>query len=576
MRIPITSADWPKAFNKTAKYLGRHWPEKKLPLNASREVMAKLFGYQSTHNIQTELKNSDESIEKMETSLEEVISSLTLISLINYQIHPNRSRELFAKLPWRDLSIWKKTEESKLEKILYKGLDQENENNIFIMDEAHLLLGYKTPESVVHQYDQVLIPLFDYSVRKDGTIFRMSHFSTLIEELNITREALISLDINQGVDDFIKEKIIPLAWRSLDDDLDDEDYTRWGFNKPYMIEVEKKDKSEDINSILDVGKEWRVFHKGLNAYYEGTYEENTLKLLFKQIYQNNTSPLAQEKRIKSYTSMLAKPWIKDWWMPRCKNKLNIPEKLVEKSIQEDHCILDAWETASRNRSEQAIKRGGSNLISAAISPYFNDEKITINSLRELGEYFHEDELEDLEINGKELKKHHPELATYYDDIALGKAYEDYSIDNYLSCCCEHEPLFVADIFTEKLKAKFKVNCSNEEVLGSLILADLIKGKLAHENVEQAWKDGAKLINQHQRQSQPIKDMNEYALHLSNQDNEFVTHSPKAHITRKSSTEVIQDMLRAGRHINQKPHKITQTIEQINTESRPPLLLEHKK
>jgi hypothetical protein len=76
-RVPLLKKDYPENFNKVAKYIGKNLTVENIPLEQSRQLLAKLFGYNSIH----ELENS--FVEKIPN----LISVDMYLNNINNKIH---------------------------------------------------------------------------------------------------------------------------------------------------------------------------------------------------------------------------------------------------------------------------------------------------------------------------------------------------------------------------------------------------------------------------------------------------------------------------------------------------------
>jgi hypothetical protein len=56
-RVPLTQKDYPENFNKVAKYIAKKWIDKKLQLEESRQILAKVIGYNSIHELEKTFVN---------------------------------------------------------------------------------------------------------------------------------------------------------------------------------------------------------------------------------------------------------------------------------------------------------------------------------------------------------------------------------------------------------------------------------------------------------------------------------------------------------------------------------------
>lgn len=589
MRIPVSQADWPTAFNKTAKYIGRHWPEGQLKLNKSREITAKLFGYHSVHDVQKELRSNDIK----HVSIKEMAKSMTLRGLVYFGLHPESSSALFRNLPWKNLSVWERTREAAEQQLLEKRLSEGNRDRqpYFVVDEFHEIANYRSPENLVTLFDELSIPLFDYAVTKHGTIYQRHYLESLINDFDLDGDELLGIDFMGSTIDFLKQYILPLAWRKIEDAVREPRYgDRIDWHLPYMNVLEPLKNNR-----------FAIFHEGLMAYFPVSVDEKGLPNLLKKIYLNEQIPCSENLKdievdrrqdfisprfeyidgtgctlgrgerllvggqeyirvnnISSYTKLLNSFWVKDWWWPSMDDfSPTIKPDTLTKGIEHEHEKIHRWATVVHNHSERTIRNASIEILNSAMSVFFEGVYVSLDSLKasgqfdiESGDYEDEDELaeevSDLKESGESVRAHHAELAKHYDDVALGSLYQDYTGGRHPYNCYERDPLFLAFVFGLRFAELFDKRAHDQSTLAGALLADLLSGKLEFSSAREAWHSGHALLYHFKKQESAIRKLTEYAHHRSSSTTKYVSHGKKTELTRKSSAEAIQDLYRLGR------------------------------
>ena len=584
MRIPVSQADWPTAFNKTAKYIGRHWPEGQLKLNKSREITAKLFGYHSVHDVQKELLSNDQKT----FSIQEMAKSMTLRGLVYFGLHPESSSALFRNLPWKNLSVWERTREAAEQRMLESQRDRQG---YIVLDEFHEIANYQSPEHLVTLFDELSIPLFEYAVTKHGTIYQRHYLESLIYDFDLDGDELLGIDFKGSAIDFLKQYILPLAWRKIEDAVREPRYgDRIDWHLPYMNVLEPLKNNR-----------FAIFHEGLMAYFPVSVDEKGLPNLLKKIYLNEQIPCSENLKdievdrrqdfisprfehidgtghpldqgerllvdgqeyirannLSGYTKLLNSFWVQDWWWPPMDDfSPTIKPDTLAKGIELEHEKIHRWAKVVHSHSGRTINNASIETLESAISVFFEGVYVSLDSLKssgqfdiESGDYEDEDEvaekISDLKESGESVRAQHAELAKHYDDVALGSLYQDYTGGRHPYNCYERDSLFLAFVFGLRFADLFDKRAHDQSTLAGALLADLLSGKLEFSSAREAWHSGQALLSHFKKQECAIRKLTEYARHRSSCDTKHVSHGRETELTRKSSVEAIQDLYRLGR------------------------------
>lgn len=262
MRIPITSGDWPAAFNSTAKYIGRHWPKNKLKLSLSREMTARLLGYNSVHDVQQELLSNDQT--KGYFSTKRMADSMAVKSILLYDLPPLEALRFFNSIPWSNLEIWQQTSEFREQALPYK----------IFLDKYSTFTNYSTPVLLADAYNRNAIPHYDFCIDHSGLMFHRSTFETLLNQLEPNEEDLKEIDDDLSVVEYFDRHILPLAFAPVEDMI----------SVHYPDEPEYWLTPEDIAIIPSDDGRWLLFNKPLNAFYPGAYNAGDLKGAIKKLF----------------------------------------------------------------------------------------------------------------------------------------------------------------------------------------------------------------------------------------------------------------------------------------------------
>lgn len=610
MRIHISQADWPTAFNKVAKYVGRHWPTGKQKLSKSREITAKLFGYNSVHDVQKELESTADS---KQISIEDMIKSMALKSLVYFECNPEKTYSIFRKIPWKELSIWQRTDEAAFE------IFQKNAINKTIMyDEFSNYSNYKSPKALINLFDDKVIPPYKYVVNKEGYIYRCSYLESFINNLDISKDQLREIEFSGSQEEFVREYVLPLIWIPVQDSLGDFNHrNEWVWKTPYMVNVES----------LSNGK-FALYHEGFNAYYPGSYNDVELKEVLISLYTNKNVPKSllldievdQEKAykdmdfvpiagtgtslksgsslvisgqslirtqpIKSYKALFEQPWIKKWWWPLMDNyNPVIDSDTLESGIEYDHEMVDRWLNAIHNHYERTIKACDSDSLKNVIAPFFKDTYIDIQTLQQEGRFDietddywtdedqkeaekeRENDIAELKECGSDVRRYHPEFAPYFDDVALGDLYQDFEGSRYSVGCYERTTGFIVYVFKLRLAKTYSRGGDSPTPIAGALLADLIKKRVNTDDAEASWNQGCDLLEQFRKQKPIMENLVVFAKHRASFDHRYVTHGAPTSLTRQSSAETIQDMSRLFRKTNFSTTQVTQSPDDFSEEAK---------
>lgn len=603
MRVPVFTADWPTAFNKFSRYLGRHWPAQPLTLNAAREATAYLFGYNSVHDIQRLYPDHSRS---KRLNVDGMVNSMSLRALKKFGLNPLISTPLFRKAPWRDLELWGTTETYFSERFL---AEQKKAGMLFIADEYHLYANYKTDDKVVKLFDQNIIPRFDYVVNAQGFIYRSGALESLINSIDLTVETLKEIDFPGSAQDFITESVLPLAWVPVGESLGDLDYKgEWKWNLPYMHEVERVNETEFV-----------ITHKGYDALYPGHYSFDEITSALVSIYKNEKVPpmskqphgdiiqidqqlFIRPKPFEDYEKFLSNPIISWFSIPKSADKTDKqPDtNVIFDDVYNEHMRLRSWFSKSAPVSI-ALRTAGSDLTKPVIDMVFAGTFKDLKSLQAEGElvpevgpdhegyesecHDNQERIDEFHESGISVVNHHPELADYFDPVALGVIYNDFdgsgrSVNN----CYQRSLPFLIYVFTIGMQAKSKTHLSlgssqywseryyDPRNVSTAVFSGLFEGEYSLEGAMEAFTVGASMFSLFSKQDKLINDIETYS--------EFKTHTKSLPFlsvgrpyepTRKSSNEHMSEKLKWGRKIgaaqvevvNGKPNLTDSLVKSMN-------------
>lgn len=587
MRVPILKKDLPKNFNKVAKYIGRHWPDGPLKFNKAKEVTATLFGYNSMHD----LNNSALLIDELPDFifLNKLTKNIKTRAFFSYNIHPSAIGRVLFKTPFRELSFYKVTDDyrSKKEK------DEFCKRGIFVVyDELHLFSSYKSPELVIQHHQRMLIPSYDYAVRKDGYIFSSSEYENFINQFDDFNE-LFSDDEEDELNIFREKKLLQGAWLPLDSYLsngEQEGIVRWA--TPFMISVYHYKDQEGCLGYL-------IKHDGYDAFYSTLFKTvDEVNKALKCIYLN--------KEVKSLNNYSSEFDISDSLV----SKLNGSEFWRKESVTERKVVIDdqgyfrirKYEKYPELESNEIAKKLKYITKPSRISPnvidkdiYAQHSKISQNIDSILGKsilafdsrnriaslfesvlagnkitleaVYDEGDIKDLEAHeqksfveyGKAALKYHSELTPFFDEDAMGSLWVDCMLyiqnSRYCDYSSEWDGRFVAYCFMNSgLRPKNTYPSTEDAVLGSLLISHYTRKGLCIKSlvVSDIKEQVMNLVAMHSRfkqQSRGIKQMEAWYEHSMSLDTLYVSHGPLSTYTEKSMSNNLAQLTRHTRKYN---------------------------
>lgn len=265
MRIPITTGDWPANFNSIAKYIGRHWPTGKLTLSDAQERAAKLFGYNSVHDVKAELSGPLPQRGIYSTST--MASSMAVKAVLFYDANPVAAYHLFSTMPWSNLDVWTSTSE-------YELKHRRSGRPLFITDEFHHYANYVTPALIAKAYADKKIPPYKFTITHNGEMYHQGAFEQLLDVLEPSQESLTESGSPLSVEEYFEKNLLPLAFGSIEEII-----TRLHPEKPiYWV------KPGDIDIKKTNNGQYALFNSSVCAYYPGTYSAEQLVQVIKKLF----------------------------------------------------------------------------------------------------------------------------------------------------------------------------------------------------------------------------------------------------------------------------------------------------
>ncbi|KJG37722.1 hypothetical protein UA32_12240 [Photobacterium angustum] len=466
MRIPIVKADWPKSFNSTAKYIGRHWPKGKLTLSKSREVSAKLMGYHSVHDVARELQ---ESLPDRCYSTKSMAASMAVKSVLLYGLPPVASYQFFSAIPWVNLTVWRDTSEYRYEQLRTQGR--------LVLDEYHGMMSYYTPSLLADAWVQGKIPKFEFTLDKDGMMFDRRQLERILEFASPSEEDLEECGSSLSVEDYFNTHILPNAWCPVEEAisrLNPNDPVYW--MAPEFVEIIKVD---DDSYVLR--------NEQLSAFYPGTYTSNELAESIAKLFKLDTisdieteceisldkygRECESEKfgmhgsfilddqvyyrqfKLNDYSAFVENPFI-DFLLDNItfKNWFSIPESVLcankLAAINKAYTVLDSIMDSSPNGNQALVNLGVSDVLPLIYRSCFYDlESLKAEDQFNIENRYFEDAAEELEakkelseliaycdVIGSEVLNLMPELKAYYDPRVIGyryqQLYSEYDYDEW--------------------------------------------------------------------------------------------------------------------------------------------------
>ena len=590
MRIAILRADLPAKFNKVAKYMGRHWPAGKLAQNKSRETLALLLGYNSYYELD-QVADSQEL--PIQIQLNKIVSSMVVRAVMYCNISIEAASALCTKLPLKELSIYKVTDKYLEDNYLQELSRSDPKFQQLIFDEAHLLQSYKSPEIVINQYHEGVIPPYSFAVNKNGLIFSASRYERLIEKVGgITDDILESESITRQ--EIIDKFIMPNAWLPIDEYLHEKDASgslMW--RTPNQVQVFKCDQG------------YLLYNAALKAYYPNIYSDFTgvttaLKSLYLgkpivEIYplsgkvevcwlgrtvesdyegHSSTADFSQYLKVdvneqvfyltKTYSSLGNLgliPSLSEFQPMSGENDYQIPSEFVDPTVLAEYCSLFKTLPFIRKRIERKVKLLNINDLKTVFSNLSNSNSMTeVDVVR----FINDDEdctVEEIEhafeLGGRVLKMY-PELAGQIDQTYLGYGYQQFSQYEYYNSrsimvwgCDDREPEFLVFIFLSLLGAvKLHEHEDYTFIAGGAVfthyLQDLLSGSFDVDLLVREFKSIRLLQKQFHNRWESLLTVADYCKFLSSQNEEYLSHGSPSPYTEKSGLERFSEIARLYR------------------------------
>lgn len=590
MRIAILRADLPAKFNKVAKYMGRHWPAGKLAHNKSRETLAVLLGYNSYYELD---QVAESQVLPKQIQLNKIVGSMVVRAMIHCDIPLEAASSLFAKLPLKELSIYKVTDKFIEENFIRDQQKSDTKFQQLIFDEAHLLQNYKSPSTVISQFHDGVIPPYSYAVKKNGLIFSASRYERLIEQVgDITDDILESESITRR--EFIDRYIMPKAWLPVLEYLHEKDSAgslRW--RTPHQVQVYKSDQGYLLyNSALEayypnIYPDFPSVATALESLYLAKPVEEDLPLSGKidnwwlgrnveSDYKGYAHPadFGQYEKVKVNGQILyltktystlgdfgAIPSLSEYVLRSGDNDYQIPAEFIDPAVLAEYCSLFKTLPFIRKRIERKVKAldvADLKIVFsklASINPMTVDDAVRIINddedccIEEIEQAF--------ELGGSVLEEY-PELAGLIDQTYLGYSYQLFSQYEYYNSrsivvwgCDGRESEFLVFLFLTLLGA-VKLHEHEEYAFiagGALLthyLQDLLSGSFDVDELVREFRTAKLLQKKFTQRWKSLQSVADYCKFLSSQDEGYLSNGTPSPYTEKSGTDRLTDMMRLFR------------------------------
>lgn len=571
MRVPVLKNDLNSSYNKVAKYIGRHWPVEKMGLGKSRESLAVLFGYNSLHEVHKSV-NSTSLPEHIELS--KVYKSMVGKALYHFGIRPDVLMPVLQRSPLKEMAFYKVTdvEKQRIANEAHKGKG----GFLLIYDEMGLSYSYKSPELILNQHKQNLIPTYSYVVRQDGFIFSASTYESLINQLGTLddiKELVAELGDELSVDDFISQYVSPKAWLPLDLFLT----LGWRIDKgthtgmwpaPFMV---------DIYFIRQNGEQlgYIVKHRGYNAFYPVLCEsaEDVLSLL-KKIYLNlpiqaNALPsgrvelkwsldpqpeqsgaynqtsldsgvitldgqhFVRDIELKPYPELHSNSVLKafKWEGEVSTSDINAQHALIKKSLCSTVKLMDFFANLTSEKCSVIFDMCFHN------KPYAVDWS-DVNEV----------ESQKWLYIGSQVATYHPELVAHFDVNTLGYLfchYEDDVNGNRHVWCCKKRDIGLVGYALSKssIFTGGGINPSDDVVAALFVLFYYVDklSKISLDSLRTNFNQIVAMLNRYQKQKKTIEDMEKWTAHQLSVDKKYLSHGAPVEHTESSLIEKLQDL-----------------------------------
>jgi len=590
MRIPVFTADWPTGFNKFSKYLGRHWPTSPLPMREAREVSASLLGYKSVHEIQQELIDLNDytaNPQKKPLDFDRMVNSICLRGLNRCGVDPLIMRTLIRKSPWSELAVWKLTNTYAIQQ-----WEKQNarEGRLLIHDEYHRFTNYKTNNNLISLFDQAEIPHFDYAVTKDGMMYRTNTLERLLNSVELSEDSLADIGFEGTIAEFVKTRILPLAWAPVESCLGEARYTgEWVWDLPYLHKLD-----------LVGDNRYTIRHLGFNAHYPGIYSHEDLGMALSAIYRGQTIPtdnndgidrhllvvgeqsFFEASPLQSYGRFLSHSNFTQLGIPamigQIKPTITHWPVGIDKSTYRQHLKIRKW-FGNEAQLSVKVKMATSDEVGVLLADLFNGHRSTIETLKakgylslperdtDNGESTEEDkqellyEIDQYHHSGLSVLTHYPELNPYFDTVALGHAYNQYESE-YRSIynCYSRSVGFLIYVVEERLRSISGTRLRRPKTIPAVIYSALLKNECSINDAVETYTLSCELFEQFCSQETIIDKMETFAAFAYKTRNlKFTSVGHPYKPTRQSAGESMGELLKLGRKFSIKPILATQDI-----------------
>jgi hypothetical protein len=590
MRVPVLNNDLPTNFTKVARYLGRHWPQGKLPLNKSRECLAYLMGYNSVHELN---KVSMEASLPKSIDMNSLYASMLVKALYKYRLNPRQLMRLLYKTPFKELSFYNVTNIAIEKRFLD---DQRKKGKILIRDEWNDLCSYSTPKVMIAQNKNHSVPPYSYAIRPDGKFFNSWEYEHLINSLGDIQGTVDEIDNGLTAERFIQDYITPLAWGSINNYVDDHTAGEYSWHPPYMVTVYIVKLDQDKLGYL-------LYHQGLNAFYPTIYKneqdlvQSILKLykcelleedpLFPpqdlNLCQSDISTLKSYDRwcnedftnyetiyfdgqrliranpLKAYTQLYSNPLLIGFNAPYSLLS-DIPESLIKPEIYTAHKRIEYMRSNTLIEVQGEILHMKANEVSEIFEFVFSGLTISFIDIinAEYDEDYEEstDDIEQWNRVGQGVQKHYPELTPFFDLMSLGYTYSDYEqlVNNcrYTFSCTERDVLFLGYALTRSPNLiKSRLSSQDDMLAGVLMISHSSEHltKSSFDSLKQNYNQVVRMLSLHRDQGSNISDIEKYVKHMDNKDPLYLSHGNLTTLKENSNNEIFGELMKYGRKTN---------------------------
>lgn len=589
MRIPILATDLPDRFNKVAKYIGRHWPTGKLGLNHAREHLAYMFGYNSVHELN---KVADITELPSQISTDDAHASMLGKALFKYGVHPNKLSTVLDRAPFKELSFYTVTGIAKAEAY---SKEQTARNFAPIVDEMQALNNYKSPDLIIQQNNDGLLPPYKYAVRSDGKIFCASYYESLINRLGDINKTVDEIGGDLTVHEFINKYVLPFSWINLKEYLETRKVDgEYNWRAPFMVDVYHARVDNKLIGYV-------LYHSGLNAYYPAVFESNGEVInALASIYQKQViSPdlkfpnsaietsltfnstlcefadwteesfdEAESFEFEDQLFIRANPFIPYTQLDTCpvlsrkhlqpEELANIAHQVIDEDVYHNHVAIGNFiDNVLNNAIEKISCHQDSENIIFVFNKLFGKYRVVLEDILafEHGDDYKAstEDMDSWAAIGKQVFTHHPELEPFFDVRAAGRCFIDYQVyvnDYRMACSCEQRNIgFIGySLSFSPLLRNRKCRHETKALAGVLVISSASSGRPEHQNLEECYEKNITMLSDYYRQERKIRYLEKYANHIEYRDYKYVTHGEPASYRERSYSEAMREATRTSRNL----------------------------